>query len=78
VAIQINGKTAKTKTVPIKSIKAGEVFFFSSAKSKENTGNYIRINSKEGKGLNLNNFKSMKFTTGEVGVVKEASMNIAD
>lgn len=77
--LQVNGKKVKTeKTVPVSQMKAGEVFHFTSNKDPKNTGNYIRIASKEPKALNLNNFKSMKFTSTEVGTPKDAAMDIAD
>lgn len=77
--LQVNGKKTSTeKTKPVTKMQAGEVFHFTSTKDPKNTGNYIRIASKEAKGLNLSNFKAMKFTPTEVGVPKDASMTIEE
>jgi hypothetical protein len=75
--LNVNGaKKATEKSIPINKIGPGEVFHFTSKTDPKNTGNYIRVASKTGKGLHLGTFKSIKFGSGETGVLKTASMTI--
>ena len=58
----------------IKTMRAGEVFNFTSAKVAANSGLYIRIASKENKALNLQHFKVYKFEAADRGVVTDATL----
>lgn len=67
-------KSAPTPTAPkgmvaIAKMGALEGFRFESQKKAENTGLYIRTNSKEPKGINLQNGKIVTFSPSEYGTI---------
>jgi hypothetical protein len=65
------------KSIPIHKMGAGEVFYFTSAKSKTNTGYYLKQNSKAHKAMNLQTFKMFDFSSSaDLGIPVTAEFNI--
>ncbi len=59
----------------ISKMGAGQTFEFTSAKKKENSGPYLKLNSKENKAVNLLTFKTFVFANTDKGLPFEAELN---